>query len=701
MLHILFIGASSFFRQPPNDQQFVLRHPFFAAGNSVTTMQATSSVAMLLLAAPFAAGELACSAPDLWKNTCFANSEHRIGPTLKVSSAQECCNNCSDTTDCKAWTFWDGSDCNLFSNVDGAHAGDNCVSGDGSDAPPTPPGPPGPPGWTPPPPPGPACTDCPNIIFSLTDDQDVQLGGWEPMVQTKALLQNDANGVFLTEWRIHTPICSPSRSETVSGRYFHNIKSLLTVPPPKLQPAASGHINSTLYEGDTFGVHLRAKKGYNVGMFGKSNFNTMEGFDRWFQGVQCGYGGTYQDNESPTFQTKASADDYATDFIVSRAVEWIKRDNVSGASAGGRPFFVYFGPHCPHTPAVPSVKYNESCVDVGSPRFPNYNWTNDGFHELVRSQPPLTGADEILIDDLARRRCQTLLSVDDANAALVQAVKDVGAWNNTYFVVSSDHGYNLGHHRIPSNKFLLYDHATRIPLVVRGPGVRAGNNSVLGTNVDYASTWLAMAGIETPATYDGRSILSQLVPEELEYQLPAPTRTRVRAERLELATKPWRTEQFHQYYNTGGPSPYFPQSCPQTPGKFMPCEGWAPGSSTNPTQKPGDLSEPRFPRDEGLKATIRPLDSYSNTYIGLTVIDPTLGSGRYKYGEYEYECTPDQIAAKACFSSVDHYQLFDLVADPWELHNIYNETKASDPALVAELAQRLRKHYPCAGDACP
>ena len=95
------------------------------------------------------------------------------------------------------------------------------------------------------------------------------------------------------------------------------------------------------------------------------------------------------------------------------------------------------------------------------------------------------------------------------------------------------------------------------------------------------------------------------------------------------------------------------------------------------------------------------MDSYSNTYIGLTVIDPTLGSGRYKYGEYEYECTPDQIAAKACFSSVDHYQLFDLVADPWELHNIYNETKASDPALVAELAQRLRKHYPCAGDACP
>ena len=32
---------------------------------------------------------------------------------------------------------------------------------------------------------------------------------------------------------------------------------------------------------------------------------------------------------------------------------------------------------------------------------------------------------------------------------------------------------------------------------------------MLGTNVDYAPTWLAMAGIAAPHTYDGRSILSQ------------------------------------------------------------------------------------------------------------------------------------------------------------------------------------------------
>lgn len=316
-------------------------------------------------------------------------------------------------------------------------------------------------------------------------------------------------------------------------------------------------------------------------MFGKSNFNTYEGFDRWFQAAICGYGGEYEDNESPSFHYKATADEYGTDLIAAKAIEWLKRSNVSGS---GRPFFVYFAPHCPHTPAVPSTKYENDCVNVTSPRLPNYNWTHPSFHQLVAAQPPLTHDDEILVDDLARRRCQTLLSVDDANAALVAAVKEVGAWDNTYWIVSADHGYNLGHHRIPSNKFLLYDHAVRIPAVVRGPGIKPGPNPVLGTNVDYASTWLAMAGMMAPPTYDGRSILTQLVPVENEDQLPESTRIQIRIDRASLASKPWRTEQFHQYYNTGGPSPMFPQNCPQTPGQFMPCEGWAPGSSSSPTQ---------------------------------------------------------------------------------------------------------------------
>ena len=78
----------------------------------------------------------------------------------------------------------------------------------------------------------------------------------------------------------------------------------------------------------------------------------------------------------------------------------------------------------------------------------------------------------------------------------------------------------------------------------------------------------------------------------------------------------------------------------------MNCEGWAPGSSTNPTQSRGDLSEPRFPRDDGLIATIRPLDDYSNTYIGIHWLGPAVGTGHYKYAEYV-------TATRACICKAD------------------------------------------------
>jgi N-acetylglucosamine-6-sulfatase len=555
------------------------------------------------------------------------------------------------------------------------------------------------PGWNPPPPHGPVCKDCPNIVFSLTDDQDIELGGWTPMEQTQAQLQDDKNGALLTSWRIHTPICSPSRSQTISGRYFHNIKSSVAVPPPKLLPAATAHVDPRHYTNDTFGVHLRAQRGYNVAIFGKSNFNTQEGFDRWFQGAFLGYGGSWEDNESPTFKYHAAPTEYATALLGNRSIEWLRRDNVTGGTSEGRPFFLYFAPHCPHTPAMPADWYNETCAGTRALRTPAYNYSAAGFHELVARQPPLTAADETLIDDLARRRCQCLLSVDDAHAALVSTVQDLGRWETTYWIITSDHGYNLGHHRIPSNKFLLYDHALRIPMVVRGPGVAGGNNSVLGTNVDYAPTFLGLAGIVTPATMDGRSLVSQLVPARLEHELPAPTRAHVQAERRGLGARPWRTEQFVQYYNQGGPSPYHPQGCDQGPG-FRPCEGWAPGSSSNPKQPPGDLNHCPFPGHEKLRATVRPLDDYSNTYIGLTCPN-CLGDGHhYKYGEYKYVCSTADIAAKACFAigSIDQYQLFNMSSDPWELYNIYNQTDAS---VVSALAARLRMYYPCQGSTCP
>ena len=91
----------------------------------------------------------------------------------------------------------------------------------------------------------------PNIVFFLTDDQDQVLGasfpptapdGITPMPKTQALMVE--GGVTATKFYIHTPICCPSRAETLTGRYLHNVKR-----PVAQQQCAAGYNGKTV-DGD-------------------------------------------------------------------------------------------------------------------------------------------------------------------------------------------------------------------------------------------------------------------------------------------------------------------------------------------------------------------------------------------------------------------------------------------------------------------
>ena len=62
-------------------------------------------------------------------------------------------------------------------------------------------------------------------------------------------------------------------------------------------------------------------------------------------------------------------------------------------------------------------------------------------HPTVASQSPLTPAVAKCIDSTFKDRWRCLQSVDDLIAAVVDTVDKAGALDNTYFLYSSDHGY--------------------------------------------------------------------------------------------------------------------------------------------------------------------------------------------------------------------------------------------------------------------
>lgn len=546
-----------------------------------------------------------------------------------------------------------------------------------------------------PPTPGPACKDCPNILLMFTDDQDEIIGGWDPMLQTQRLVAE--KGARAVEWRIHTPICAPSRAQLQSGRYFHNIKSPEYTPSPKVSSGAVGQVNLSESWTYIFPKILREEKGYVTAQFGKCmngncgansqayglDMHQMGAFDRWFEHAgfvngtffdneaspKCVY--PYDDSKNGPCQTKTfpggkwagRGDGYDTSTIGNMTVEWIRQ--VNGA---GRPWFVYFAPHAPHSPATPSPWYEKGtmCDGIQAPRLPNWNytgphvtkcsalppsgkppfgkepvwwWDNTEFPELTSCQPHFNKKDAHGIDQLAQKRCKALLSVDDSYAGIMKVLKELDTLENTYILVTSDHGYNLGHHMLPSNKFLVYEHSLRIPMLFMGPGIKANSTfSFLGTQVDLAPSILGLADINPPAAVDGKSVIPLLV---------SPTADIPASVKRHISKTPQiiRESSFFTYYNQGP---------------------WEVG-------------------------TRHPLDDWSNTYIGVRYLHK---KDSWKYAEY------DPYGKQTNFTKPYMYQLFDLNTDPYELYNIYNQTKTSKPELIQMLHNLTHTWYHCAGANC-
>src|SRR5262249_12869354 len=92
---------------------------------------------------------------------------------------------------------------------------------------------------------------------------------------------------------------------------------------------------------------------------------------------------------------------------------------------------------------------------------------------------------------------------------IVHAASKAGVLDDTYFVFTSDNGFHLGQHRLPAGKYSPYETDIRVPLLVRGPGIPAGDHiSAITGNVDLAPTFETMAHVRPPAANDGRSLLA-------------------------------------------------------------------------------------------------------------------------------------------------------------------------------------------------
>ncbi len=110
-------------------------------------------------------------------------------------------------------------------------------------------------------------------------------------------------------------------------------------------------------------------------------------------------------------------------------------------------------------------------------------------------------------------------AVDENVGRLLDYLDEHGLADNTIVIYTSDQGFYLGEHGWFDKRF-MYEESFRTPLIIRWPGsVAAGSvDTNLVQNLDFAPTFLDMAGVGVPADMQGKSLLPVLAGEAGEFR---------------------------------------------------------------------------------------------------------------------------------------------------------------------------------------
>ncbi len=366
----------------------------------------------------------------------------------------------------------------------------------------------------------------PNIVFILTDDMTAQeLAG---MPQTNALLTGQ--GASFSRAYISYPLCCPSRATFYTGRYTHNHGTRGNGAPTGGAQVFKDRGN----EAQDLPVRLKAA-GYRTAHVGKylngygggggcgpGDPYVPAGWDYWAAKLAATQGTCSENNyyqyslyengpghpvDGETVDYGSAVDDYQTDVYRDHALDVLDAD-----LPGSTPLYMEVDFGAPHGPFEPAPRHKFALSGAPLAPLPGFDEKNIDDKPLwlrLKAKHKLTSTDKANINTRRRRRLEMLLGVDEAVAAIVNKVAAAGELSNTYFVFTSDNGFFNGEHRVGSGKYLPYEPSSRVPMVIRGPGIPPGVSTELVDNADYMPTVLdiAGAGAAASAPVDGRSML--------------------------------------------------------------------------------------------------------------------------------------------------------------------------------------------------
>ena len=393
----------------------------------------------------------------------------------------------------------------------------------------------------------------PSFVVIQTDDETLDqlytvfnAGGIDVPAMPNTLSMIAGRGITFNRYYVSYPLCCPSRVTLMTGRYAHNTNVRGNVQPNggytgfKSRGAFTHNIATWLQGAGYRTIHIgKFLNGYGDEPFdngtdvppGWSAWHTVEQADthHYYYGYSLNDNGTidgpFGDSGSwdtreygerdyfgcPTTTIEDKPCFYETD-VLSR-IAW---EELNGTSPE-QPFYLQLDYTAPHgdfrRPAGPEPAPRHYTLFDGAP-FPHDR--EEGFNEgnvndkprFIREAPYLSLNDIHTYRVYYQKALASLRAIDDGVKVVLDTLGAQHRLSNTYVIFTSDNGFFYGEHRLTGGKFLAYEPATHLPLLIRGPGIKPGTaTGELAANTDIAPTILELAGVTPDKSVDGTSLV--------------------------------------------------------------------------------------------------------------------------------------------------------------------------------------------------
>jgi N-acetylglucosamine-6-sulfatase len=384
-------------------------------------------------------------------------------------------------------------------------------------------------------------------------------------------------GITFNRYYVPYPLCCPARVSTLTGRYAHNHNVRGNVPPNggftgfKARLAYNHNLAPWLQAAGYRTIHIgKFLNGYGDPPFDEGK-DIAPGWNAWHSVLRADthhyfYGYTLNNNgsldgpfgDSGSWDTReyGERDDigcpnaalngkpcfYETDIY--NRIAW---EEISGTHPE-QPFYLQLDYTAPHgdfrRPAGPEPAPRHYNHFAGAP-YPHGR--SEGFNEgnandkphFIREAPYLTFQEIRTYRVYYQKALESLRSVDEGVKLIHDTLGSLGRLRNTYIIFTSDNGFFYGEHRLTGGKFLAYEPATHLPLLIRGPGIKPGSSTgELAANIDLAPTILELAGAQADKSIDGRSLVPFMRDPSLRTRRPILFESFVETEDVEANGEP-------------------------------------------------------------------------------------------------------------------------------------------------------------------